>query len=46
MEATKTTKCVCCWKDKGTDHHLDCVSHYQELSVSKGDNTYQTLTLK
>lgn len=24
----------------------DVVSHYQELSVSKGDNHYQTLTRK
>lgn len=45
MKATTTTDCFCCRNNAGTDH-IDGESHYQELSVSKGDGTYQTLTLK
>uniref|UniRef100_K1RI85 Multiple epidermal growth factor-like domains 10 n=1 Tax=Magallana gigas TaxID=29159 RepID=K1RI85_MAGGI len=32
--------------NKGTNHKIDDESNYQELSESKGDNTYQTLTLQ
>lgn len=45
MKLGTTTYCICCRNYAGTNHKIDDESNYQELSESKGDNTYQTLTL-
>lgn len=47
-KSNQDAKQFCCWSSASTENRSvtnDSASHYQELSVSKGDNTYKTLTL-
>lgn len=46
---SNVTNLFCCWRSAFSENQVetnDGVSRYQNLSVSKGDNIYQTLTLK